>query len=83
MAVTKVVMLVGVIIQVTAIDGHMAPLQFCFGRVITGIGNGANTATVSSVFSVYGNQLEPILRADPDLAGRGVQITQPRSSGLH
>lgn len=39
-------MIIGVIIQVTAFVGHIPLLQFMFGRVITGIGNGMNTATI-------------------------------------
>lgn len=38
-----IVMIVGVIIQVTSFVGHIPLLQFFFGRVITGIGNGMNT----------------------------------------
>lgn len=40
------IMIIGVIIQVTAFVGHIPLLQFMFGRVITGIGNGMNTATI-------------------------------------
>jgi MFS family permease len=40
------VMIIGVIIQVTAMPGHIPLLQFIFGRVITGIGNGMNTSTI-------------------------------------
>lgn len=40
------VMIIGVIIQVTALVGHIPLLQFIFGRVITGIGNGMNTSTI-------------------------------------
>lgn len=40
------VMIVGVIIQVTAMPGHIPLLQFIIGRVITGIGNGMNTSTI-------------------------------------
>ncbi|KAI9372318.1 general substrate transporter [Aspergillus egyptiacus] len=41
-----IVMIVGVIIQVTSFTGHIPLLQFFFGRVITGIGNGMNTSTI-------------------------------------
>ncbi|KAL6238235.1 hypothetical protein BDW75DRAFT_237539 [Aspergillus navahoensis] len=41
-----VVMIVGVIIQVTSFPGHIPLLQFFFGRIITGIGNGMNTSTI-------------------------------------
>ncbi|GAA6017780.1 hypothetical protein JCM11491_004616 [Sporobolomyces phaffii] len=44
----SVVMTLGVIIQITAIDGHWAGGQFLIGRTITGIGNGMNTATIPS-----------------------------------
>ncbi|EAW12947.1 putative MFS monosaccharide transporter [Aspergillus clavatus NRRL 1] len=41
-----VVMIIGVIIQVTAFPDSLPLLQFIFGRVITGIGNGMNTSTI-------------------------------------
>lgn len=41
-----IVMIVGVIIQVTSFVGHIPLLQFFIGRVITGIGNGMNTSTI-------------------------------------
>lgn len=34
------------VIQVTAFAGYKAPEQFCVGRVVTGVGNGINTATI-------------------------------------
>ncbi|KAE8396054.1 general substrate transporter [Aspergillus alliaceus] len=40
------VMIVGVVIQVSAMPGSLPLLQFIFGRVITGIGNGMNTSTI-------------------------------------
>lgn len=40
------IMIIGVVIQVTAFPGHIPLLQFMFGRVITGIGNGMNTSTI-------------------------------------
>ena len=40
------VMIIGVIIQVSAVDGHGATAQFFVGRIITGIGNGMNTSTI-------------------------------------
>lgn len=40
------VMIIGVIIQITSIKGQIELLQFIFGRVITGIGNGMNTSTI-------------------------------------
>lgn len=39
-------MIVGVILQVTAIQGYSAPVQWLIGRTITGVGNGLNTATI-------------------------------------
>lgn len=42
-------MVVGVILQVSAMKGYNAPVQWCVGRVVTGVGNGMNTATVSSL----------------------------------
>lgn len=41
-----IVMIVGVIIQVTSFEDHIPLLQFFIGRVITGIGNGMNTSTI-------------------------------------
>ena len=41
-----IIMIVGVIIQITAITDEIPLLQFIFGRVITGIGNGMNTSTI-------------------------------------
>ncbi|KAI9933641.1 hypothetical protein ASPWEDRAFT_174802 [Aspergillus wentii DTO 134E9] len=41
-----IVMIIGVIIQVTSFVDHIPLLQFFFGRVITGIGNGMNTSTI-------------------------------------
>ncbi|ORY86029.1 general substrate transporter [Leucosporidium creatinivorum] len=46
MKIASYVMMVGVLIQVTAFAGHKAAAQFIIGRVITGLGNGANTATI-------------------------------------
>lgn len=40
------IMIIGVIIQVTAMPHEIPLLQFIFGRVITGIGNGMNTSTI-------------------------------------
>lgn len=41
-----IVMILGVIIQVTAVEGHVQLAQFIVGRVITGVGNGMNTSTI-------------------------------------
>lgn len=41
-----VIMILGVIIQVSAIPGHSAEAQFIIGRVVTGVGNGINTSTI-------------------------------------
>lgn len=40
------IMILGVIIQVTAIQGSHATVQFIIGRTITGVGNGINTSTI-------------------------------------
>lgn len=40
--------IVGTIIQITAMPGHLAGHQFVIGRIVTGFGNGLNTATVPS-----------------------------------
>jgi hypothetical protein len=34
------IMIIGVIIQISAVKGHSAMAQFIIGRTITGIGNG-------------------------------------------
>lgn len=34
------IMIIGVIIQVSAVKGHKAMAQFIIGRTITGVGNG-------------------------------------------
>ncbi|GAB7347789.1 hypothetical protein MBLNU459_g5330t1 [Dothideomycetes sp. NU459] len=41
-----IIMIVGVIIQVTPVAGHNATAQFIIGRTITGVGNGMNTSTI-------------------------------------
>ncbi|KAI7234632.1 general substrate transporter [Hortaea werneckii] len=40
------VMIIGVVIQVTAFDGSHATAQFIIGRTVTGVGNGINTSTI-------------------------------------
>ncbi|KAK7470049.1 sugar transporter-like protein [Stygiomarasmius scandens] len=40
--------ILGTIIQITPVSGHNAGVQFVIGRVVTGFGNGLNTATVPS-----------------------------------
>jgi sugar porter (SP) family MFS transporter len=40
------VMILGVIIQISAIEGYHATAQFIIGRTITGVGNGINTSTI-------------------------------------
>lgn len=40
------IMIIGVIIQITAIKGSNATAQFIIGRIITGVGNGINTSTI-------------------------------------
>lgn len=41
-----IIMILGVIIQVTAHKGHASTAQFIIGRTITGFGNGMNTSTI-------------------------------------
>ncbi|RFU33698.1 hypothetical protein B7463_g2612, partial [Scytalidium lignicola] len=41
-----VIMILGVIVQVTAVKGQHATAQFIIGRTITGFGNGVNTSTI-------------------------------------
>ncbi|KAF2742853.1 general substrate transporter [Sporormia fimetaria CBS 119925] len=40
------IMIIGVIIQVTAIKPYQQTAQFIIGRTITGVGNGINTSTI-------------------------------------
>lgn len=40
------IMILGVIIQISAVKGSKATVQFIIGRTITGIGNGMNTSTI-------------------------------------
>jgi MFS family permease len=40
------VMMIGVVIQVSAMVGYVPLAQFCVGRVVTGVGNGMNTSTI-------------------------------------
>ncbi|KAF9788552.1 general substrate transporter [Thelephora terrestris] len=39
---------IGTIIQITSTPGHLSGHQFVIGRIVTGFGNGLNTATVPS-----------------------------------
>lgn len=41
-----IIMIIGVIIQITPVYGHNQTAQFIIGRTITGIGNGINTSTI-------------------------------------
>lgn len=41
-----VIMILGVIIQITCVKGHAQLAQLIVGRVITGVGNGINTSTI-------------------------------------
>ncbi|KAI8659978.1 hypothetical protein LRP88_06535 [Fusarium phalaenopsidis] len=41
-----VIMIIGVIIQVSAVKGYAQLAQFIVGRVVTGVGNGINTSTI-------------------------------------
>ncbi|KAK8022653.1 general substrate transporter [Apiospora rasikravindrae] len=41
-----IVMIIGVVIQVTAVSGAAPLAQFIVGRVVTGVGNGLNTSTI-------------------------------------
>ncbi|TRM61334.1 general substrate transporter [Schizophyllum amplum] len=40
--------IIGAIIQITCMPGHKAGTQFVIGRIVTGFGNGLNTATIPS-----------------------------------
>ncbi|TIB04742.1 hypothetical protein E3P92_03307 [Wallemia ichthyophaga] len=48
MGIGALIMVLGTIIQVTCYEGSTPEAQFCVGRVVTGIGNGINTATIPS-----------------------------------
>lgn len=40
------IMIFGVIIQITAFNGHQSLAQFIIGRIVTGVGNGMNTSSI-------------------------------------
>ncbi|EHL01151.1 putative Sugar transporter STL1 [Glarea lozoyensis 74030] len=40
------IMIIGVVVQVSAVKGSNAMAQFIIGRTITGVGNGMNTSTI-------------------------------------
>ncbi|KAI9837497.1 MAG: hypothetical protein M1819_007146 [Sarea resinae] len=40
------IMILGVVIQISSVAGHVPLAQFMVGRVITGVGNGINTSTI-------------------------------------
>lgn len=40
------IMILGVIVQISAVKGSNATIQFIMGRIITGVGNGINTSTI-------------------------------------
>lgn len=42
-------MIIGVIIQVAAVKGHKATAQFVIGRIITGVGNGMVSITITVI----------------------------------
>ena len=46
MIIGALIMILGVIIQVSAIKGYKQTAQFIIGRVVTGVGNGINTSTI-------------------------------------
>ena len=46
MIIGAAVMILGVIIQCSAVKGHRATAQFIIGRTVTGFGNGMNTSTI-------------------------------------
>ena len=41
-----IIMILGVIVQVTSYAGKQPLAQFTIGRIITGVGNGMNTSTI-------------------------------------
>lgn len=41
-----VIMILGVIVQITSYAGKQPLAQFTIGRIITGVGNGMNTSTI-------------------------------------
>jgi MFS family permease len=41
-----IIMILGVVIQVTPVQGHNPMAQFIIGRTVTGVGNGINTSTI-------------------------------------
>ena len=74
-------MCVGVVIQVTAIKDYQAGLQFCIGRVITGVGNGEERRPSSS--NANSSPFRNEHRHYPELGRRDFSLTQPWSPRLH
>jgi hypothetical protein len=73
-------MIIGVIIQVTAIKGHNATAQFIIGRTITGVGNGI-VSLLSSVITTRLTSAEHL--HNPNLPSRMQPIHQPWSTHLY
>ncbi|SCZ94792.1 BZ3500_MvSof-1268-A1-R1_Chr12-1g03661 [Microbotryum saponariae] len=46
MVTSAAIMCIGVILQITTMKNHSAFAQFTIGRIVTGLGNGMNTATI-------------------------------------
>jgi len=58
------VMLVGVIIQVTAMPGTSPLAQFIVGRVVMGVGNGINTSTIPTYQGMFSLHHSGVKRDD-------------------
>jgi len=78
-----IIMLLGVIIQVTSISGASPLAQFIVGRVVMGVGNGINTSTIPTY---QGENLTNTANKYFNANNRGSRVQQniqPRPSHLH
>jgi hypothetical protein len=76
-------MIIGVIIQVTAIKGHKATAQFIIGRTITRVGNGIVYLTHALNLKVIQLAVSIEHINNPDLPSRMLPLHQPRFPNLH
>lgn len=64
------IMVLGVIIQVTAMKGHKATAQFVVGRILTGVGNGIVNTPLNYLLGTADNDRThlPSLHTKPSVA---------------
>lgn len=68
------IMLVGVIIQITAMSGSLPLAQLIVGRVVMGVGNGMNTSTIPT----YQGEPSLVVFRQPLEVGTNFQIKKSR-----